>query len=377
MALYEDVNQGAQAAIQQQGHTVGDALGAYSAVTKLQQGKQELELKKQDNERNKAQWLNSQIVAIGRQPEGAARDLMIKGFGQQLPNIVPGANPDIPELFKRDPEMLRKATEAAVHYSQGGAFDPNALNQWFTMNTPEAIEAVNKNAENMAKIKAAQLGGQAMRAQVMQGNQTSAAIDKVTKDDVLRDLSQRIGSAQTMESQLADVRAGRMIDTKQFLGDLSLEYTNMITNSKNAALGKTERTEYSSAAGDLAGVIQKLTKDPTSINSPNIIKQIETGLHSMHHVYARRYDQRADILQRDFRYNPDATSQMRDKIREVKQQFGQASLASGGVSEQISGGAAPPAAEPTSAPSHYEHMSTADLLKEWTAAQQAKAKGGP
>jgi len=169
---------GAQDAQTASGHTVGNAIEAYTLAQDTQMKRQKLEQEKQQNELNKANWLNSQIVNIGRQPEGAARDLMLKSFSNQLPSVVPGANPDITELFKRDPEMLRKATEAAQHYMQNQSFDPTALNAFFSMSTPEAIDAMNKNAENIAKIKAQQMGAQQVKAQNQQDAQVTGVLSK-------------------------------------------------------------------------------------------------------------------------------------------------------------------------------------------------------
>lgn len=127
-------------------------------------------MKKQQAEEGKANWLNSQIVAIGRQPEGAARDLMIKGFARQAPQVFPGFNQDIPEMMKKDPQFAQDAVVAAKHFSEGGQFDPKGLNAWTTMSTPEAIDMAKHAREGIDKIRAAQLGGQAMRAANMQDN---------------------------------------------------------------------------------------------------------------------------------------------------------------------------------------------------------------
>lgn len=157
MSLADDVVQQAGPVQSAPGQTVGNAVEAYQLQQKTQEMRADLDKKKQENETNKSHWLLGQIDTIGRMPEGAARDLAITAFGKQAPSVFPNFNPDIPTLFKKDPELVMKANTAAQAYMNGQAFDPTALNAFASANTPDALKMINTAAENVEKIKAASL----------------------------------------------------------------------------------------------------------------------------------------------------------------------------------------------------------------------------
>lgn len=185
MSLADDVIQQAAATQEGPSQTVGNAVQAYQIAQKAQADRQALEQKKQENEMNKSHWLLGQIDTIGRMPEGAARDLAIDSFGKQAPSVFPGFNKDLPTLFKRDPDMVAKANIAAQHYMDGGQFDPSALNQFATMETPDALKMINGAAENVTKLKAAQLAATSGRVAAMQDTATLGAVSKLHNDPTI------------------------------------------------------------------------------------------------------------------------------------------------------------------------------------------------
>lgn len=153
-------------------------------------------------------------------------------------------------------------------------------------------------------------------------NQTSGAVDKIVKDDQLKSHGQRIQGAKRILEQLDDAKSGKIVDTNQLLNDINTEYVNLLTGSNNAALGKQERTEYTSMAGNLAATIQKIKGSPESINSPEILNQLETQVKSLKQNYQKNYKERGDSLKRDYKYNPDATEAQARKVDELGKQFG-------------------------------------------------------
>lgn len=157
---------------------------------------------------------------------------------------------------------------------------------------------------------------------VRQDNQTMQAVDRVVKDKILVDYTNRLNGAERITSQLQAVREGKMVDTNQFLNDINTEYVNLLTNSNNAALGKQERTEYRTVAGNIAAAMQQVSAHPESINSPEILAQIEAGIKDLTETYRQSVDRRADILKREFVHNPEAQRQMEQKIEEFKHEYG-------------------------------------------------------
>ena len=285
-SLAENVMNGAQEAQTAQGQTVGNAINAYTLAQDTQMKREKLEQDKQQNELNKANWLNSQIVAIGRQPEGAARDLMLKGFSRQLPSVVPGANPDITELFKRDPEMLRKATEAAQHYMNNQQFDPTALNGFFSMSTPEAIDTMNKAAENIAKIKAAQLGMTAVKRDALeeQMNVNAGRVGQLYEQDAILKLSKtNVNALKRSENILSNPKLP--VTAK----DLNLAYTdyiNAVAAGGAATEGKITRElpdTFETMKNDLllkVGVNADLRKTDAG---KALIEQLQGRITGVHH----------------------------------------------------------------------------------------------
>lgn len=178
-------------------------------------------------------------------------------------------------------------------------------------------------AAQASQIKGSQIAN-AMngRVDVQKDNQTAKAVDDVTKDQQLNNSVQRIQGASRIQSQINDIKSGKIVDTKQFLGDLNMEYTNLLSGAQNTALGKQERTEYNTYASDLAGAIQKITGDPTSIHSPAVMNQLETSVGSLKQTYQNQVNTRATMLQRNYPHNPDATQAQKDKIKEMISNYG-------------------------------------------------------
>lgn len=158
---------------------------------------------------------------------------------------------------------------------------------------------------------------------VARDNQASSAVDKITNDAQLKAHTQRIQGADRILSQLDDVKHNKIVDTHQLLNDVNTEYVALLTGSNNPALGKQERTEYTSKASQLSALIQDITAHPESINSPDIMNQLETQVRGLKTNYQGQVSARAKLLKRSYAHNPIATQAQQDKILEMQGQFGQ------------------------------------------------------
>lgn len=173
--------------------------------------------------------------------------------------------------------------------------------------------------------------GQQARGQSMQGlidvkrqqletskdNQSAQSVNKIIDDSQLKNHQQRIQGANRILDQLNDAKSGKIVDTNQLLGDVNTEYVNLLTGANNSALGKQERTEYRTMAGDLSGLLQRIKAEPESINSPEIMNQLETQVRGLKSNYQSNYQQRAQLLKKNYSHNQQANQAQDDKIKEM------------------------------------------------------------
>jgi len=157
---------------------------------------------------------------------------------------------------------------------------------------------------------------------VARDNQASSAVDKITNDSQLKSHVQRVQGADRILGQLDAAKSGKIVDTNQLLNDINTEYVNLLTGSNNSALGKQERTEYTTMAGNLAATLQKIKGSPESINSPEILNQLETQVRDLKANYQNQIKARGKMLQRSYSHNPNATQAQQEKIAEMSNQFG-------------------------------------------------------
>jgi hypothetical protein len=180
-----------------------------------------------------------------------------------------------------------------------------------------------------ASEKAQDNRAQAMmdRNDIARDNQTSAAVDKITKDQDLGRMSQRLQGADRILNQLDAAKAGKIVDTSQLLNDINSEYLMLLKGTGNSALGHLERTEYTSWNAKYAALMQNISEHPQSINSPDILKQLRDSIGELKGSYNRVYDQRADTLKRNYLHNADATSQQKGTADRLKSIYGTQSSA--------------------------------------------------
>ncbi len=198
----------------------------------------------------------------------------------------------------------------AVQYKEAAGLLKPEISGYFGMKGKEAI--------------AGAIGG---RNATAKDSQTITAAGKITNDSQLNTLSQRIIGVRTIKDQIAAVKRGEIVDTKQLLGDINAEYLKLVTNSSSPALGKLERTEYTSTASDLAGIIQKITGNPQSINSPDIMNQLEKQIDHADRIYRKSYAQRAPSKKVNLVSNPNANAEQDRVIKDLTDQFGPEAVA--------------------------------------------------
>lgn len=375
-SLAENVMSGAQEAQNQTGQTVGNAMEAYKIANSLEQSKQKLQLEKDQNEQAKATTFLGQMNSLAGMPDSVRKSVM-PGMLDSWKKMYPEMDVNFPKEMM-DPNYSTQITQAAARafklMREGRDPGPEgyaAINAIPGLSSEQRWAGVQKSQEDYTNVVKAQIGGQAIKAQTGQDNQASMAVDRVLKDSPLNSMIQRTQGANRILGQLDEVRSGKMVDTYQFLNDINTEYVNLLTGVNGSALGKLERTEYTTFQGKLANYMQQAKADPQSINSPKILAQIETGVKSLQHTYAREIDKRADLLKRGFPHNPFAQQQLMQTIGDMKQQYGSQSIASPSVTATPSAPATPEPVSYGATPKEIE-----ENYAKYKAAQAHKQAGG-
>jgi phage terminase small subunit len=148
-----------------------------------------------------------------------------------------------------------------------------------------------------------------------QDTQASHAADLVHKDKRVMQLSQ----------QLDQLERGRAIldqptITNQEFNDYQQEIQAAIAGASGGALGKLERTEYTTAKGELAALKQKITGKPEDAVPPEIVERLKNLADHTRDLMARHRSDRAESLRRNkaFSHNPAAQESMAEAIQSYK-----------------------------------------------------------
>lgn len=176
-----------------------------------------------------------------------------------------------------------------------------------------------QSAFDAAAMRAGPLGDM---ANTRKDAQTEKAVNDVVNDKQLANHIQRISGANRIQSQMEAAAQGKFVDTKQLLGDINAEYTNLLTGSSNPAASKQEQTSYRTAAEGLSGMLQQLSANPQSINSPGIMKQLAAQVEDLKGNYQDALEIRGKSLKRTYPHNSDATKAQSDKVDELISTYG-------------------------------------------------------
>lgn len=148
--------------------------------------------------------------------------------------------------------------------------------------------------------------------------QASHAADTVHKDKRVMQLTQ----------QLDQLERGRgILDqetiTGQEFNDYQQEIQAAISGAGGGALGKLERTEYTTAMGELAALRQKWSGKPQDAVPKEIVERLKALADHTRDIMARHRAERATSLQRTFRSNDAANEEMGKAIKTYAPDKGQ------------------------------------------------------
>lgn len=276
----------------------------------------------------------AQAASLQQQAQLAQLQNYIKEYSQQKPGVdfsAPSAllasldnkyKPLAEQMEKSKPKNQQERAKELIDMqaklvgSEGkmGAQELNALKSLLGLNiSQQKADAFTKNA-----------GLRGESVDLRKDEQAARAVDKVTNDKELEQHVQRLQGANRITAQLDAAASGQIVDTSQLLNDLNVEYVALITGRNNAPEGSSERSSYDTASSKMSRVMQQLSADPKSINSPKIVEQLRNSVEDLKSTYQKNVDVRADRLKRDYAHNAAANKAIQGAIADVKQQYGHA-----------------------------------------------------
>jgi hypothetical protein len=266
--LAESVISGAQQQAQTAGRSVGDAVQAYHIAAVADNAREQLQVQKDENERNKGNWLASQMANIAKNdgsPE--AQKILINSLKTQLPRLMPGMDPNAFDSVMKDADTRRLAGWGAAQAIQGQHVDEHSFGDMaHVFGSPEAaMEWVQKIADNKTKIEQARLGIAGVRQQGVNLQTHTSAVKAVADDTYTKQL---LATKQNLENAMSNFQQGG--ETPQEFQELQQAVRSNLGIKGNSGIDEREGTYLKSLginadkmAQFLSGKLQNVAKsDP-------------------------------------------------------------------------------------------------------------------
>lgn len=259
--LAESVMSGAQETVNQQGRTVGDAMQAYHIAQTAAHATQELEMEKQNQQMNKANFIMQGIARAN----GMAGPVQ-KQYIDQLTGTISKMDPNIDtsglKALVKSPEELQKVI-AANHYlaSTGGVQNPEqaayAVN---SLGMEGVTKLISDHEEHLAKIQAAQLGMAQVRQQGVNLQTHTAAVKAITDDSYTKQL---LTSKQNLENAIQNYEKGGA--TPQEFAELQQAVRANLGIKGQTGVGERQESYLKSVGLSIDKVNQFLSGNPQSV----------------------------------------------------------------------------------------------------------------
>lgn len=171
MALADDVFKGASSAQAGPGQTVGSAMEAYKLAQDTASAREDLDMKKQANEMNKAHAFLGQLDSLSRMTP-AMQNVALKNLSGSWRQMYPDMSTDFQEALNKDKDFraqtLQVASGALKTLRDGGSLSPEAaasINAVPGLTSSQLYDYVSKAQEDYQKK---------LQAQAMAGNKATA-----------------------------------------------------------------------------------------------------------------------------------------------------------------------------------------------------------
>ena len=275
-------------------HTGQDALNAYHIAATAEHARQELDMQKQEQERNKFQWFQGQVDNLNRMPEGPAKKMLVDGLKKQVPQAMPGVDPGTLDLLHQDPDFAKNLGTMLQGVAKGDTnIDFTKANQLLTQAPHEVVQL----AESMGQQHAMVLAGQAKaagfngRVDEMKNQNAVAAGSAIEKDDIIKNSKKNLNSL--MKSADILTKTNGALTTK----DLNLAYNDYINATAPggaATEGKVERELPDTWVQKLNDIQQKIGETADIRKSPDGLKLVHELQANMLNVKKNMHQQILD-----------------------------------------------------------------------------------
>lgn len=144
---------------------------------------------------------------------------------------------------------------------------------------------------------------------------------KFTGDKVIGPATLLINGADRIQDLLDKVKQGKIVDTGQFINNLTQEQAKLESGKTNFSEGTEERTAYDSGAKRFAALLQKVTANPQSANMPKLLNELQKNIHAMRNAYAENIANQTGILKSNYS-NPKLSAEQERVIRDLTSKYG-------------------------------------------------------
>lgn len=248
----------------------GLALQAYHVVSTAQNARQQLEIQKEENERNKGNWVIQQLQGISALPP-QTQGIAIDAFNKQAAKLYPGFNPDIGTALKKDSDMLQGTLRSFA--SQHGQ-DPDVISNFFGSDLPTAKAHVEKTLELESAERAASLKAQGYmttKQEQVDYNVHKSAVDSVVNDKSTNNLLTTMQNLQQAKQNF--LKGGA---TAQEFNELQQAVRSNLGIKGNGGVGEREATYLKELGIDVGSVNQFITGNLADVtkSAPEMANQI-------------------------------------------------------------------------------------------------------
>ncbi len=264
-SLADSVIQTAQQTNADATHTVGDAMQAYHIASSAENARQQLTIQQQENERNKSNWVTSQLQAGAKLPPSSQK-IWAAGFSDNLGKLYPNAHPDVLSAIQKDSEFVKGLAATVAPSLQE---NPSITKGVFGSDLATLQGHVSSRQQEMAMISAAQLKQQAFngRNENTQDNTLLAVGDKFDKPlSPMVDLGNKLDRDKEMLKQTDP----KFPVTYQAVHEV---LQNIATVLGNGSISDARVTSITPQLGDetLKKIDAKIFSDPNLPASPKLV----------------------------------------------------------------------------------------------------------
>lgn len=289
--LAESVINGAQDTVNSQAHTAGDAIQAYHIAQQAQHATQELEMEKQSNDINKANWLMSSMDKASR-TVGPLRNAMIDSLKTQYAKLNPGADPKVFDVLqKQSPEDTRQlAWNLDQQMKQGGASNPDQAQH--VLEGFGSLDGYTKFLEAgrdyQAKLEGARALAQAQGGKTQAFNDRNQVNVSGQYNQTVKPLEDVMTSANRVRAIIDRIKSGELKSTPTLTTDLSMALAGMLNKGAAATVSGSENAgaAMQSLAGSAATKYGFVAGQPMNSVTPAQLDQLDKDVGALRGEYS-------------------------------------------------------------------------------------------